>query len=173
LDQPGMNPPNLNPLCRTLGFFVQGIPVVFIKIDILFSDRNDSDSYFKLIAEDGGARKGARFDDHTAVSFERFATFFQELRPSKLSLLCLYLNSMELEREINEGLIVIEHWNGAADFVNFGKGCEMASNRIGDQEISRLSLYLVQLSLVYVNTLMIEQVLEESAWQTSQGEHIN
>jgi hypothetical protein len=42
----------------------------------------------------------------------------------------------------------------------------MASNRIDDQEISMLSLHLIQLSLVYVNTLMIEQVLAESAWQT-------
>ena len=42
----------------------------------------------------------------------------------------------------------------------------MASNRIDDQEISMLSLHLIQLSLVYVNTLMIQQVLAEPAWQT-------
>ncbi len=40
----------------------------------------------------------------------------------------------------------------------------MASNRVDDQEISMLSLHLVQLSLVYVNTLMIQQVLAESVW---------
>jgi hypothetical protein len=43
-------------------------------------------------------------------------------------------------------------------------GGEMASNRVDDQEISMLSLHLVQLSLVYVNTLMIQQVLAESVW---------
>lgn len=40
----------------------------------------------------------------------------------------------------------------------------MACNRADDQEISMLSLHLVQLSLVYVNTLMIQQVLAEPAW---------
>jgi TnpA family transposase len=84
----------------------------------------------------------------------------------KTIFLCRYLNSMELRREINEGLNVIENWNSANDFIYFGKGGEMASNRIDDQQISMLSLHLIQLSLVYVNTLMIEQVLAESAWQT-------
>jgi TnpA family transposase len=40
----------------------------------------------------------------------------------------------------------------------------MTSNGVDDQEISMRSLHLVQLSLVYVNTLMIHQVLAESAW---------
>jgi len=74
--------------------------------------------------------------------------------------------SMELRREINERLNVIENWNGANDFIYFGKGGEMASNRADDQEINMLSLHLVQRSLVYVNTLMIQQVLAESAWRT-------
>ena len=81
----------------------------------------------------------------------------------KTTFLCRYLNSMELRREINEGLNVIENWNGANDFIYFGRGGEMASNRADDQEINMLSLHLVQLSLVYVNTLMIQQVLAESA----------
>jgi len=83
----------------------------------------------------------------------------------KTIFLCRYLNSMELRREIHEGLNVIENWNGANDFIFFGKGGEMASNRADDQEISMLSLHLVQLSLVYVNTLMIQQVLAEPAWK--------
>jgi TnpA family transposase len=83
----------------------------------------------------------------------------------KTIFLCRYLHSMELRREINEGLNVIESWNSANDFIFFGKGGEMASNRADDQEISMLSLHLVQLSLVYVNTLMIQQVLAEPAWQ--------
>ena len=84
----------------------------------------------------------------------------------KTTFLCRYLNSMELRREINEGLNVIENWNGANDFIYFDKGGEMASNRADDQEINMLSLHLVQLSLVYVNTLMIQQVVAESAWRT-------
>ena len=83
----------------------------------------------------------------------------------KTIFLCRYLGSLELRQEINEGLNVIENWNGANDFIYFGKSGEMASNRADDQEISMLSLHLLQLSLVYVNTLMIQQVLAEPGWQ--------
>ena len=46
----------------------------------------------------------------------------------------------------------------------FGKGGEFASNRIADQEISALALQLVQASMVYVNTRMVQPVLSEN-WQ--------
>jgi hypothetical protein len=39
-----------------------------------------------------------------------------------------------------------------------------AATRADDQEISMLALYLLQISLVYINTLMIQQVLAEPAW---------
>jgi TnpA family transposase len=38
------------------------------------------------------------------------------------------------------------------------KGGEFATNRREDQEITMLSLHLLQLCLVYINTLMIQQV---------------
>ena len=64
-----------------------------------------------------------------------------------------------------KGLQAIEHWNSANDFILYGKGGEFASNRIEDQELAMLSLHLLQVSLVYINTLMIQQVLAEPAWQ--------
>jgi TnpA family transposase len=70
-----------------------------------------------------------------------------------------------LRREIHEGLQVIETWNSANDFILYGKGGELASNKVEDQEILMLSLHLLQVSLVYVNTLMIQQVLAEPEWQ--------
>jgi len=85
-------------------------------------------------------------------------------KATKTIFLCRYLNSLELRREIHEGLNVIENWNNVNDFIYFGKGGEMASNRIDDQEIGMLCLHLIQLSLVYINTLMIQQVLAEPAW---------
>ena len=39
------------------------------------------------------------------------------------------------------------------------KGGEVAINRIEDQEISILSLHLLQICLVYINTLVIQNVL--------------
>ena len=59
-----------------------------------------------------------------------------------------------------------ETWNSANDFILYGKGGEFASNRLEDQEILMLSLHLLQVSLVYVNTLMIQQVLAEPEWQS-------
>ena len=37
---------------------------------------------------------------------------------------------MELRREIHEGLNVIENWNSANSFIFYGKGSEVATNRL-------------------------------------------
>jgi len=58
----------------------------------------------------------------------------------------------------------VENWNSANGFIFYGEGGELSSNRQEDQEISVLSLHLLQLCLVYVNTLMIQRVLAEPAW---------
>jgi TnpA family transposase len=82
----------------------------------------------------------------------------------KTVFLCRYLRLPTLRREIHEGLNVIENWNSANEFIYFGKSGEMASNRVDDQEISMLSLHLLQVCLVYINTLMIQRVLSEPSW---------
>ena len=63
-----------------------------------------------------------------------------------------YLHSLAVRREIHEGLNTIERWNGANDFVYFARRGEMTSNRREDEEISMLSLHLLQNCMVYVNT---------------------
>jgi len=82
----------------------------------------------------------------------------------KTIFLCRYLGSEALRQEINEGLNVIENWNSANSFIFFGKGGEISTNRLEDQEIAVLSLHLLQACLVYINTLLIQQVLAEPAW---------
>jgi TnpA family transposase len=86
-------------------------------------------------------------------------------KATKTIFLCRYLESVELRREIQEGLNVVENWNSANTFIFYGKAGEMATNRIEDQEVSMLALHLLQISLVYVNTLMIQRVMTEEKWR--------
>ena len=87
----------------------------------------------------------------------------------KTVFLCEYLSSEALRREIQEGLNTIENWNSANGFIFYGKGGEIATNRLDDQEVSVLALHLLQIALVYVNTLMIQGVLEDQRWSGSMG----
>jgi TnpA family transposase len=83
----------------------------------------------------------------------------------KTIFLCRYLQSVELRREIEEGLNVVENWNSANAFIFFGKGGELATNRHEDQEVGMLALHLLQISLVYINTLMIQRVVTDPSWE--------
>lgn len=82
----------------------------------------------------------------------------------KTAFLCRYLDSEALRQEINAGLNVVENWNSVNSFIFYGKSGEIATNRLDDQELAVLSLHLLQICLVYINTLMIQRVLAEPAW---------
>ncbi len=83
----------------------------------------------------------------------------------KTVFLARYLHDRSLRVEINDGLNVIEQWNSANDFIFFARRGEVSSNRREDQELSMLSLHLLQNCMVFVNTLMVQQVLARPAWK--------
>ncbi|MFM7850745.1 MAG: Tn3 family transposase, partial [Flammeovirgaceae bacterium] len=83
----------------------------------------------------------------------------------KTIFLCRYLSSHAIRREIHEGLNVVENWNSANNFIFYGKNSEITSNRTADQEMSVLCLHLLQSSLVFINTLMIQRVLNTEEWK--------
>ena len=55
-------------------------------------------------------------------------------------------------------------WNGANNFVFFARRGELVSNRTEDHELSMLALHLLQNCMVYINTLMMQQVLARPHW---------
>jgi TnpA family transposase len=82
----------------------------------------------------------------------------------KTVFLCEYLHSEALRQEIQEGLNVVENWNSANGFIWYGKGGEIATNNREEQEIAILSLHLLQICMVYINTLLVQRVLSEPEW---------
>lgn len=84
-------------------------------------------------------------------------------KANKTIFLCRYFCDEELRIEINESLNIVERVNGTVDFLFFGKLGEVSTNNTDDQEITLLSSQLLQVCLVYINTLMIQEILKDQA----------
>ena len=85
-------------------------------------------------------------------------------RVQKTIFIARYLRDRDLQREINEGLNLIEAWNRVNTVIFYGKSGEFASNRRDQQQLGMLALHILQAALVYVNTLMIQDILAEPEW---------
>ena len=93
-----------------------------------------------------------------------FKAFSELGRVIKTIFLCNYLMNEEVRIEIHEGLNVVENWNSANGFIFYGNRGEISSNDVDAQEVSILSMHLLQACLVYMNTLMVQEVLANPQW---------
>ncbi|MGW0885265.1 Tn3 family transposase [Streptomyces sp. NPDC002671] len=98
------------------------------------------------------------------ASHPTYAAMLEVGRAQKTIFVARYLRLRDLQREIEEGLNVMESSNGANSVIAYGKGGEIASNRRAEQEMFVLSLRILQSAPVYVNTLMLQDILGEPEW---------
>jgi TnpA family transposase len=97
----------------------------------------------------------------TGLQHPTYQAFAELGKVVKTIFLCQYLQSEALRREIHEGLNSVESWNAVNHFIFYGREGEFATNNIEAQEIAALSLHLLQISLVFIDTLLIQRVLAD------------
>ncbi|WP_198168311.1 Tn3 family transposase [Herbidospora yilanensis] len=61
---------------------------------------------------------------------------------------------------------MVEAWNRANAVLCYGRAGEISTNRREEVELTALCLRILQAALVYVNTLMLQEVLAEPGWAT-------
>lgn len=82
----------------------------------------------------------------------------------KTIFLCRYLMSEELRIEIHESLNVVKRLNSIMGFIFYGKLGEISTNNKDDQELSVVCLHLLQVCMVYSNTLIIQEIFYDPEW---------
>src|SRR5690349_19067763 len=75
-----------------------------------------------------------------------------------------YLRDRDLQREISEGLNVVESWNRANSVIFYGKGGDLVGADREHAGVSMLALHLLLAAFMHLNTALVEAVLAEPGW---------
>lgn len=136
------------------------------------------DQYTEMVKYTAALKKGTTDTDVLLRRFSKnnynhptYQALMELGKVIKTIFLCRYLMSESLRQEINEALNIVERVNGSMTFLFYGKLGAISSNRIEEQEITILSLHLLQTCLVYINTLIIQEILKEPEWRTKLTEN--
>jgi TnpA family transposase len=123
--------------------------------------------------QDGTATADAilkRFNSYN-VTHPTYKALIEVGKAEKTIFLCDYLASREIQYEVNDGLQVVENWNATSDVICYGRRGELATNSREQQEITLLSLQLLQNCLMLVNTILVERTLEKHGlWERLNAE---
>jgi TnpA family transposase len=97
-------------------------------------------------------------------SHPTYKAFIELGKALKTIFLCRYFTSETLRVEIHEGLNIVEGWNAVNSFIYYGRGMKITSNDPYKQELSVLSLHLLQNVLILCNTIMMDRVIMEDGF---------
>ena len=129
-----------------------------------------AENYDQVIRYATAIREGTAPTEAVLSRFTRSATHpaYQAMleigRAQRTIFVARYLRDRDLQREIEEGLNVVEAWNGANAVICYGRGGEISTNRHEEVEMTALCLRVLQAALVYLNTLMLQDVLAGGEW---------
>ena len=111
----------------------------------------------------GDATADAILKRYSSINYQHptYKALLELGKVEKTIFLCNYLPSPEQKGEVQAGLNVIENWNGANDFIFYGRGGKFETNNPEEMEISMLCLHLLQNCLILINTLLLEQTIQQ------------
>ena len=93
-----------------------------------------------------------------------YKTLIEIGNAAKTIFLCRYLKDEALRIEIHEALNVVERLNSVMSFIFYGKEGEISTNKAEEQALSVTCLHLLQVCMVYINTLIIQDILSDKIW---------
>jgi TnpA family transposase len=100
-----------------------------------------------------------------AASHPSYLAMLELGRAQRTIFVARYLRLREVQHEVEDALNVIESWNRVNAVIAYGNGGDIPSNHRDEQELVVLCLRILQAALVFVNTLMLQDVLAGHEWE--------